>query len=177
LFYPLKPVKIYTMTNDLSKTFWQVLGLGIIAGMRSMTAPAVASHYLAKDPSASLEDSPLKFLQSTQVADVLKLVAATEMAGDKIPGVPDRIATGALFGRGLSGALVGAALYKANKGNVAAGALLGSAAAVAGTFGSFYLRKELKHLSGIADPILGVLEDALVVKGGTELLSDSKGTN
>jgi uncharacterized membrane protein len=162
------------MEKDMSQTFWKVLGLGVIAGMRSLSAPAIASHYLAKDQSSELEDSPLKFLQSPQVADVLKLLAASEMAGDKVPGAPDRITTASLFARGLSGALVGAALFKANKGNMTAGALLGSAAAVAGTYGSFYLRKELKHLSGIADPILGVLEDALVVKNGVEILEDKK---
>ena len=55
-----------------------------------------------------------------------------------------------------------------------AGVLLGSAAAVAGTYGSFYLRKELKRLTGIADPILGVLEDALVVKSGAAMLAKEK---
>lgn len=162
------------MEKDITKTCWQVLGLGIIAGMRSMSAPAIASHYLAKDPSAALEKAHVAFLQSPQVADVLKWLAAGEMVGDKIPGAPDRIATASLFARGLSGALVGAALFKANQGNMGAGALLGSAAAVAGTYGSFYLRKELKHLSGIADPILGVLEDALVVKSGAEILKKEK---
>ena len=158
------------MEKDMSQTFWQVLGLGVIAGMRSLSAPALASHYLAKDQSSELENSPLKFLQSPQVADVLKLLAAGEMVGDKIPGAPNRINTASLFARGLSGALVGAALFKANKGNMAVGGLLGSAAAVAGTYGSFYLRKGTHHLSGIADPILGLLEDALMVKSGVEIL-------
>lgn len=156
------------MEKDIAKTCWQLLGLGVVAGMRSMSAPAIASHYLTKDPSAALENTHLAFLQSPQVAEVLKWLAAGEMVGDKVPGVPDRITTPSLFARGLFGALVGAALFKANQGNRFAGALLGSAAAVA--YGSFYLRKELKHRSGIADPILGVLEDVLVLKSGAAML-------
>jgi len=162
------------MGKDIAKTCWQVLGLGVIAGMRSMSAPALASRYLVKDPSAALEYTHLAFLQSPQVADVLKWLAAGEMAGDKIPGIPDRITPPSLFARGLSGALVGAALFKANQGNMGAGALLGSAAAMAGAYGSFYLRKELKHRSGIADPILGVLEDALVLKSGSAMLEKER---
>ena len=77
-----------------------------------MSAPAIASHYLSKHPSAALENTRLAFLQSPRVADVLKWLAAGEMVGDKVPGAPDRITAPSLLARGLSGALVGAALFK-----------------------------------------------------------------
>lgn len=159
--------------NDNAKNLWLVLGLGAVAGLRSMAAPAIASQVLANHPSSRLADSPLRFLQSPVTATISKLLAAGEMAGDKIPGISDRIAPPALIGRVASGALVGAAFCKAKGGNQLAGALLGSLAAVAGSYGGYYLRKEVGKRSGIADPILGALEDALVVASGIGLLEAS----
>jgi uncharacterized membrane protein len=158
------------MMNENAKNLWQVLGLGMIAGMRSMAAPAIASQLLASHPSSRLAHSPLQFLQSPKVATITKLLTATEMAGDKIPGIPDRITAPALVGRVVSGALVGTAFCKAKGSNMLAGAVLGSLAAVAGSYGGFYLRQWLGKRSGIADPILGVLEDALVLASGIGLL-------
>jgi uncharacterized membrane protein len=160
--------------NDNAKNLWQVLGLGAVAGLRSMAAPAIASQILANHPSSELADSPLRFLQSPLTATISKLLTVGEMAGDKMPGIPNRIAPPALIGRVASGALVGAAFCKAKRSNVLAGVVLGSLAAVAGSYGGYYLRKGLGKWSGIADPIVGVLEDALVVASGVGLLEANK---
>lgn len=69
----------------------------------------------------------------------------------------------------LSGVLAGASIYKAAGGKMGTGALLGGAAALASTFGSYYLRKSTVKSSHIVDPIIGAIEDALVIGGGVGL--------
>ncbi|GAA3917472.1 DUF4126 family protein [Hymenobacter algoricola] len=145
----------------MAKIFWQALGAGALAGLRSMTPLATLSSSLAKNKSASLASSPLRFLQSKVAATGLKLLAGAEMVADKTPGMPNRTDPPALLGRALSGALLGATLYKAGKNRqVAVGAALGSAAAVAATFASFYLRKNLGAHTQVPDTAWALAEDA-----------------
>ena len=99
-----------------------LVGFATLAGMRSMSAPALLSHYLTRNPSWLLLSSPLRALQKPLVARGLKLAAAGEMMMDKLPGTPNRIAPPVLLGRLLAGALVGAAVYKSREGSSAAGA-------------------------------------------------------
>jgi len=156
----------------MATKFWQTIGLGVLAGMRSMTAPALLSHSLAKNPSKKLGKSRLGFLQSSTTATVLKVMAGGEMIGDKLPNAPDRTAPPVLGGRILSGALVGGATYKAAGGKLLKGALLGSAAAVASTYGMLALRKYLGKSTGLPDTVWGLTEDATTVASGLALLKN-----
>lgn len=158
----------------MNKHQWQTLGLGALAGLRSMTAPALLAHNLSKYHVPALAHSPLGLLQKPWVATGLRVLAASEMASDKLPHMPDRIVPVSLVGRALAGALTGAVLYKANHARPLAGALLGGAAALAATFGSFWLRKRASAASKLPNAVLGGLEDALVLASGLAL---SKGTN
>ncbi len=152
------------MTTNKNTYIWRTLGLGVIAGMRSMAAPALLSNELSKTPALALAGSPLRYLQHGAVATGLKLLAASELVGDKLPAAPDRIAAPALLARAASGALVGATIYTAQKNSWAQGALLGAAAAVAGTYGSFYLRKLMNQYA--PNVVSGVMEDALTLGSG-----------
>jgi hypothetical protein len=76
-----------------------------------------------------------------------------------------------LLGRLLSGALVGAAWYKARHGSALSGGLLGGLGAVASTFISYALRVGISKQSDVPVGLVGVGEDALVVAGGSALLS------
>ncbi|QNH63392.1 DUF4126 family protein [Hymenobacter sediminicola] len=158
----------------MSKHFWQTVGLGTIAGFRSMTAPALLTGNLAKFHPQALAGSPLRYLQKPLVATGFKLLAGGELVGDKLPQTPNRIAPPVLLGRLLSGALVGATLYKINHGKTLNGALLGSAVAGLATFGSFWLRKKTTDESGLPSALVGGLEDILVLSSGLAL---SKGTD
>ncbi|UYZ63443.1 DUF4126 family protein [Hymenobacter weizhouensis] len=158
----------------MSKHLWQTLGLGAIAGFRSMTAPALLSSNLLSTTPQALAGSPLRLLQKPLVAHGLKLLAASEMAGDKLPQMPDRIAPAGLAGRAAMGALVGATLYKINRDQPVTGALLGGLAAVAATYGSYYLRQQATKSSGWPSAVVGGLEDALTMAMGLAL---AKGTN
>ncbi|SFQ66727.1 DUF4126 family protein [Hymenobacter arizonensis] len=154
--------------------FWPVIGFGTLAGMRSMSAPAFLSHYLSRQPHAGLDGSPLRFLQKPATATALKAIAAGEIVADKLPMMPNRIAPEVLLGRLLSGALVGATWYKSRQGSAVGGGLLGGAVAVAATFVSYALRTGISEKSGVPVALVGVGEDALVLAGGTALLSGQR---
>ena len=150
--------------------FWPTIGFAAIAGMRSMSAPALLSHYLSRNPSWFLLSSPLRALQKPLVARGFKLAAAGEMVMDKLPNTPDRIAPPVLLGRLLSGALVGAAVYKSREGSSAAGAVVGGLGAVVATFVSYALRVGISKQAGWPVAAVGVGEDALVLGSGAALL-------
>jgi uncharacterized membrane protein len=154
--------------------FWPVLGFATLAGMRSMSAPAFLSHYLSRQPHAGLDGSPLRFLRKPSTATALKVLVAGEVVADKLPMTPDRIAPPVLLGRLLSGALVGATWYKSRHGSAIGGGLLGAAVAVAATFVSYALRTGASEKSGLPIALVGVGEDALVLAGGTALLSGQR---
>jgi len=154
----------------ISKPFWQVLGLGVLAGMRTTSAPIVASQVLSRHPSKHLAASPLRFMQSRNVALGMKLLALGEAVGDKLPKTPNRIAAGGLVGRCLAGSLAGASIYKATGNNALVGAFLGATVALDSTFGSYYLRRFVVTKTDIFDPYIGAVEDALVAAAGTVLI-------
>lgn len=151
------------MNFKISKPLWQAVGLGTIAGFRSMSAPALTSHILSHHQSKALEGSALSFIQSKKVATAFKLLAVTEFVGDKLPTTPDRIKFPVVSARLLAGALAGASVYKASGGKAYVGAILGGSAAILSTFGSFYLRKATVKGTKLFDPIIGGIEDALVL--------------
>ncbi|WP_159452051.1 DUF4126 family protein [Hymenobacter roseosalivarius] len=158
----------------MSQQLRQALALGAIAGMRSMSAPATISHVLSKNKSKAIGRSPLRFLQSPTTAKVLKGVAVSEMAADKLPGMPDRTSPPVLLGRILAGGLAGAAAYKAQNDSIVKGALIGSAVAVAATYGALYLRKALGSSTGLPDPVWAVVEDSLVLKSALAVVHDAR---
>jgi len=154
-----------TQVNPHLKTF----GLGMIAGMRSMSAPALISHYLCRVPADNLAGTPLRYMQNATVATGLKVLAASEIIADKLPGTPDRIAPPVLASRALAGALVGYTLHQANGESKWIGGLLGAMGAVAASYGFFYLRKKLTNSTKIPDTAWAVVEDALMLASGIPL--------
>ncbi|HEY0245848.1 MAG TPA: DUF4126 family protein [Mucilaginibacter sp.] len=154
----------------ISHPFWQVMGIGALAGFRSTAAPVITSHILSHHHSKSLESSPLSFMQSETVSKALKVIALSEIVMDKLPSTPNRIKASVIGARCLSGALAGASIYKASGGNAIAGVLLGATAAFASTFGSFYLRIGATKKSKLFDPVVGAIEDALVIGAGVGLV-------
>ncbi|MDB5111895.1 MAG: putative rane protein [Mucilaginibacter sp.] len=157
------------MKLKISHPVWQVLGLGVLAGMRSTSAPVITSHILSHHHSKNLEQSPLNFMQSVNVSKVLKVVALSELVLDKLPSAPNRIKPAVITSRCLSGALAGASIFKASGGKVLTGAVLGAVAAFASTYGSYYLRKSTVKKTKLFDPIIGAIEDALVIGAGVGL--------
>jgi len=155
--------------KEIRHPFWQVIGIGTLAGMRTSSAPAVTSQILSHHHSKRLEKSPLNFMQSKIVANTLTVLSLSEVVMDKLPSTPNRTRPAGVIFRGLSGALAGASIYKSSGNNVLVGSLLGAATAVASTYLSFIVRKSAGKRTSIIDPILGGIEDALVIGVGVGL--------
>ncbi len=158
------------MQKTKTSTYKLSLGLGAVAGMRALSAPALLSHFLVKAPKGNLNFSVLHYLQKPAVATGLKLAAGTELAGDKMPNMADRISPPQLLVRALSGAVVGATIAEAHHDSKVTGALLGGLAAVASSYVFYYLRRELGRVSGWPDATFAVLEDTLALSAGAALL-------
>ena len=151
--------------------FWPALGFAALAGSRAVSAPAFLSHYLAgRVLPPSLANSSLRFLAKPGVAKTLKFLAAGELVGDKLPMTSARTVPQQLSTRAASGALVGAAWYRAKGGSALGGAIVGGLGAVAATFLTYYLRKGISEQTATSTSLVGVGEDALVLAGGAALL-------
>jgi uncharacterized membrane protein len=158
------------MKPDSHHHYWKAIGLGAVAGIRSLAAPVLLSQELSKINPELLQDSPLRYLQAGPVAMGLKLLAATELAGDKLPQIPDRTTLPSLMVRTASGALVGAALFTVSRDKALTGALIGGLAALASTYGSFYLRQALHQYGKVPNIAAGLLEDAVLVSSGLAMV-------
>src|SRR5260370_37210998 len=83
--------------------------MGVLGGLRSMTAPAVVS-WAAHLGWLHLENTPLAFLGSRYVPCILSVLAIGELIADKLPKTPSRKTPGPFAARILTGALSGAPL-------------------------------------------------------------------
>jgi uncharacterized membrane protein len=142
------------------------LGLGAIAGLRSMSAPALLARSVRR---GDLDAPDLPFLGSPRISGLLALLAVGEMIADKMPFIPSRTSAPSLLGRLLSGALVGATLFTSEGRHGNSGAILGALSALAAAYAGEGLRSAGVR-KGIPDPILATLEDRLVLTLGTRLL-------
>jgi uncharacterized membrane protein len=134
--------------------------IGLVAGLRAMTAPAVLS-WAARAGWLNLQGTPLAFLGAAVTPWILTLAALGEIVNDKLPKTGSRKAPGPFGARIVMGALSGAAVGAAG-GALAAGLLLGAVGAVAGTLGGYELRARLARAAGRDLPI-ALLEDAVAI--------------
>lgn len=158
------------MDVNTNRAYLEAAGLGAIAGMRSMAAPALLSRRLSERRWARPGSFPERLLSSDTAAKVFTALGAGEMIADKVPGMPNRTAPPGLLGRALSGALVGAAAATAQRERGAVGAAIGASAAVAATFASFHLRQLMDRKLHLPDALVGAVEDAAVIGGGKKLV-------
>ena len=144
--------------------------IGIIAGLRSLTAPAVVS-WAARLRWPQLQSTPLAFMEMTAVAYLFTLLAAGELIADKLPFTPSRLSAGPLAGRLILGALCGSVLQAVSHQSLLVGAVLGG---LGGLLGS-YLGYTLRNLTGCerAPTRLGVAlaEDVIAIGGALAIVS------
>ena len=161
-------------TNDfvvqVSPDVLRTAALAAISGVRSMAAPALLARAVARGEVTGLRGTRFAALGSGGVATTLQTLMLGEMAGDKTPLVPARTSAGPLFGRVLSGALVGSALFVSRRRPGVSGALLGAVSALAGVYAADRLRSATTQGLGLPDPVFGLIEDGLVLFGGSRLL-------
>jgi uncharacterized membrane protein len=143
-------------------------GIGIVAGLRSMTPPAVVA-WAARLGHLEFAPTPLGWLGSGIAAWIFAAAAVGELVGDKLPSTPNRTAVGPLIARLLSGALAGSALAAGHAGSLPGGAVAGALGALVGAFGGYRARTGLVRALGTPDYVVALLEDVVAV-GGAILL-------
>src|SRR4051794_6693383 len=92
------------MNTVINKSVIHALGLGLISGTRATLATTIAAHYLSRQTNKNLQRSRLRFIQRGASSVVTKVLTAAEIAGGKLPNVPDRTTPAALLARVPSGA-------------------------------------------------------------------------
>jgi uncharacterized membrane protein len=148
----------------------RALGLGAVAGFRSMAAPAALSRAAANGRLDGLGATPFAVLGSSRVSRLLTLFEFGELIVDKLPIAPSRTSPPPLLGRAASGAFAGAALFASEGRRAATGGALGAVAAVASAYAGERLRVRIGQLTGAPDPAVALLEDAVVLFGTYRLL-------
>jgi uncharacterized membrane protein len=144
--------------------------IGVIAGLRTMTAPAVVA-WAANRHWLNLYTSPVAFMGSTAAVAVFTVLALGELIVDKLPSTPNRTRLLGLIGRSLLGGLSGAAVAASGKQSIALGVVLGVAGAIAGAFAGYEVRKRLVRALKVPDFVIALLEDAVAIAGGLLIVS------
>jgi len=144
----------------LNYVFVLALGIGIVAGLRSLTAPAVVA-WGAHLGWLNLQGSPLAFIGSTTAVAILSVLAIGELIADKLPMIPKRTAPAPLMARVVTGGLCGACLCAAVGKSLLAGTLLGGIGGIVGAFLGYGIRRRLDLR--IKDLLVAVCEDLVAV--------------
>ena len=148
--------------RKMNYVFVLALGIGIVAGLRSLTAPAVVA-WGAHLGWLNLHGSPLAFMGSTTAVAVFSLLAIGELIADKLPMMQKRTAPAPLMARIITGGLCGACLCAAVGKSLLAGALLGGIGGLVGAFLGYSVRRGLMNTFHINDLVVAVCEDAVAV--------------
>jgi uncharacterized membrane protein len=139
------------------------VGIGVVAGLRALAAPAVLA-WAAKLRWIRLGNSPFATIISAKASKRITDLAVSELIADKLPFTPSRLKAGPLASRIVSGAVCGATIYGVVKRPLMEGAVLGGVGAIAGAFAGYHMRKRLsRHMPDLG---VAVLEDALAIGGG-----------
>lgn len=149
----------------------KAVGLGALAGMRSMIALATVRDDIDL-VAEGVDGSILALLRTPGAERVMKLMAAGEMIIDKLPFTPARTSPAPLIGRAVIGAMLGMMVSGEDRQR---GALVGALAAITGAMLAYRARKSLHERYGIPDPILGMMEDAAVVALTRSVARDEAG--
>lgn len=151
------PEGITTILDDylnerILKVYLQTTALGFVTGIRSMSSLAL----LGWKSDKSQEGMQL-------LTQWLPLVAALgEAVADKLPVIPSRTRPGPFIGRLVIGGVSGLILCRREQVPLIPGVAFGAVGAGTGAFASHYSRTRLAKVTKIPDPVLGILEDALV---------------
>jgi uncharacterized membrane protein len=136
--------------------------IGVVAGLRAMTAPAAVAWgaHLGLIP---LQGTPLAWLGGNIATWVFTALAVLELVGDQLPQTPSRKVPAQFGTRVVSGAFCGAAIGMAG-GAWIGGAIAGAIGAVIGTLGGADVRGRLAKAFG-KDLPAGLLEDVVAIGG------------
>jgi uncharacterized membrane protein len=136
------------------------LVIGIVAGLRTFTAPTAVS-WAARLGWLPLHGTSLAFLGSAAVPWLLTLLALGEFVADQLPSTPSRTVPVQFGARLVSGGFSGLAIGLAH-GSPVPGVIAGLIGAVIGTLGGRAVRGTLATAFG-SDRPAAFLEDGVAV--------------
>lgn len=137
-------------------------GIGVVAGLRSMTAPAVVA-WAAHLGWINLSGSPLAFMGSIWAVAIFTLGAVGEFIADQLPSTPPRTKGPGLIARIVMGLLTGACLALAGGASLIVGAILGAIGSLVGAYGGYYARTGLVRSLRVPDFAVAIPEDLVAV--------------
>jgi uncharacterized membrane protein len=142
--------------------------IGIVAGLRAMTAPAAVS-VAARFGPLSLQATPLAFLGYAWTPYILIVLAIVELITDQLPSTPSRKVPMQFGARIVMGGLSGAALGSP-RGALVGGLVAGVVGAVIGTLGGAAARGHLARLFGKDWPA-ALIEDIVAIGGAVMIVT------
>lgn len=136
--------------------------IGVVAGLRAMTAPAAIAWgaHLGLIP---LQGTPLAWLGGAIAPWVFTVLAVLELVSDQLPKTPSRKVPVQFGTRILAGAFSGAAIGFVGQAWIG-GAVAGAVGAVIGTLGGADVRARLAKAFG-KDLPAALIEDLIAVGG------------
>lgn len=134
--------------------------IGVVAGMRAMTAPAAVS-WAAYLGMVKVAGTPLAFMGAHITPYIFTLFAIGELVNDKLPKTPSRKVPPQFVTRLVTGGLAGATIG-IGSGQLILGIVAGLVGAVAGIYGGSFLRSHLSEVTG--NPLIAALiEDSIAI--------------
>ena len=137
--------------------------IGVVAGLRAMTAPAVVA-WAAALHWINLDGTWASWLAHPITVTLLSILAVVELITDQLPKTPSRTTPVQFAARLVTGAFAGAVIGTA-WGYTFGGLGAAIVGAVIGTLGGFAARKSLVAHHGHDLPV-ALVEDAIAVLGG-----------
>jgi uncharacterized membrane protein len=142
--------------------------IGVIAGLRALTAPAAVS-WAASLGLLHVQGTVLAFMGATVTPYILTVLAIVELVTDQLPKTPSRKVPVQFGARLVTGALSGATIGAGGDALIA-GLVLGVVGAVIGTFGGAAARGALAGAFG-RDLPAALIEDVVAVGGAALLMA------
>ena len=139
------------------------LGIGIVAGLRSLTAPALVC-WAAHLGWLNLQGTPLTWMGSAVAVGIFTLLAIVELIGDVLPKTPPRTGAVGLIARILMGGLTGVCVFAAAQARpLVWGIVLGIVGALIGTYGGYHIRRALVNGLKVKDILIAIPEDIVAI--------------
>jgi len=142
--------------------------IGVVAGLRAMTAPAAVS-WAAHAGLLNLQGSVLAWLGYAWTPWILTVFAIGELITDQLPTTPSRKVPVQFGTRILAGALSGAAIG-IPAGSLIGGVVAGAIGAIIGTLGGAAARGKLAAAFGKDTPA-ALIEDAVAIGAAAAIVT------
>jgi uncharacterized membrane protein len=142
--------------------------IGVVAGLRAMTAPAAAA-FGARFGALAVAGTPMAFMGYAWTPWILGAAALSELVTDQLPSTPSRKVPMQFTARILTGALSGATVA-APSGSVVTGLIAGIVGAVIGTLNGAAFRARLAAAFGNDRPA-AIIEDLVAIAAAAAIVT------